>query len=97
MILDLNEDGFSLQAPEPLPAVPAIPLRFVLPGTSHQVEGTGEVLWADDSGRAGFFFAEMTPASRKHLRNWLGQKGAGKRAAHPAPRSERRQAATASH
>ena len=97
IILDLNEDGFSLQAPEPLPAVPAIPLHFLLPGTSHQVEGSGEILWADDSGRAGFFFAELTQASRKHLRNWLGQKSAGKRPAHPAPRAEKRHAAAASH
>lgn len=97
MILDLNEDGFALQAPEPIPAVPAIPLHFLLPGTTHHVEGTGEVLWADDSGRAGFFFAELTPASRKHLRNWLEKKSTGKRAAHTAPRPERRRAAAASH
>jgi CheY-like chemotaxis protein len=70
MVLDLNRDGLALQAPEPLPPVQQVPLRFVLPGTSHMVEGMGEVVWADDGGRAGMF-SRLTPASRKHLKQWF--------------------------
>jgi hypothetical protein len=74
LVMELNEHGLALQAPEPLPPVPQIPLRFVLPGTTRIVEGVGEVTWADDSGRVGMFFSQLTPASRKHLKNWLGKR-----------------------
>jgi CheY-like chemotaxis protein len=73
MVLDLNEQGISLQSPEPLPPLQHVPLRFVLPGTSHMVEGTGEMIWADDHGRAGMLFSRMTAASRKHLKQWLAK------------------------
>lgn len=74
LILDLNEQGFSLQTAEPLPSVHKIPLRFVLPGTSHMIEGTGEVIWADDQGRAGMLFSHLTAPSRKYLKSWLGKR-----------------------
>ena len=76
LILDLSQQGLSLQAPEPLPAVHRVPLRFMLPGTSHMVEGNGEVIWADDEGRAGIFFSHLTADSRKYLRNWLRKREA---------------------
>jgi hypothetical protein len=76
IVLDLSEQGLALQAPEPLPPVQNVPLRFVLPGTSHLIEATGEVIWADDDGRAGVFFSGLTPVSRGHLKNWLAKRGA---------------------
>src|SRR5271170_4300246 len=76
IVLDLSEQGLALQAPEPLPPVQNVPLRFVLPGTTHLVEATGKVIWADDDGRAGMFFSRLTPASRQHLKNWLAKRGA---------------------
>src|SRR6266568_2960896 len=39
LILDLSHRGLALQTAEPLPAANKVPLRFVLPGTSHMVEG----------------------------------------------------------
>src|SRR5207244_11466646 len=75
MVLDLNEQGISLQSPEPLPPVQEVPLRFVLPGTSNMVEGTGEVIWTDDRGRAGIVFSRVTAASRKHLKQLLAKGG----------------------
>ncbi len=74
IVLDLNEQGLALQAPEPLPPVPEVPLRFVLPGTTRMVEGIGEVTWVDDSGRVGMLFSELTPASRKYLKTWLSKR-----------------------
>jgi hypothetical protein len=75
IVLDLSEQGLALQAPEPLPPVQNVPLRFVLPGTTHLVEATGKVIWADNDGRAGMFFSRLTPASRHHLKNWLAKRG----------------------
>jgi CheY-like chemotaxis protein len=86
LVLELSQDGLSVQAAEPIPAA-EVPLRFILPGTSHLIEGTGEVTWADDSGRAGILFGELPPASRKQLRNWLAKR-APKRAS-PARNSAR--------
>jgi hypothetical protein len=73
LVLELSQEGLSVQAAEPIPAA-EVPLRFILPGTSHLIEGTGEVMWADDSGRAGILFGELPPASRRHLKRWLGKR-----------------------
>jgi PilZ domain-containing protein len=74
IVLDFNEQGLALQAPEPLPPVSEVPLRFVLPGTTRMVEGVGEVIWVDDSGRVGMLFSQLTPASRKYLKTWLSKR-----------------------
>ncbi|MGA8490009.1 MAG: PilZ domain-containing protein [Terriglobales bacterium] len=76
IVLDLSEQGLALQALEPLPPVEHVPLRFVLPGTSHVIEAMGKVIWTDDDGRAGMFFLRLTSASRAHLKNWLAKRGA---------------------
>lgn len=75
IVLDVSEQGLALQAPEPLLRVRNVPLHFVLPGTQHLVEASGEVIWADDDGRAGLFFSSIAPASRHHLKNWLAKRG----------------------
>ena len=98
IVLDVNEQGLSLQAPEPLPAVQEMPLRFVLPGTAHMVDGNGEVIWADDEGRAGLFFTELGAASRKHLKNWLNKRAPKKKTARVVARSDKaRSSPRASH
>lgn len=88
LMLDLNEQGLSLQAGEPLPAIQEVPLRFVLPGTNQMVEGTGEMIWADDAGRAGMLFAELSAESRKFLKAWLRKRTRKKRIAQVSVRSQ---------
>lgn len=81
LMLDLSETGVALQAAEPLPAIQEIPFRFVLPDTTQMVEGTGELVWADDHGRAGMLFAELTGDSKTAVRTWLAKhRPKGKRA-----------------
>jgi hypothetical protein len=90
IVLDVSEQGLSLQAPEPLPPVQEVPFRFVLPGTAQMVEGTGEMTWVDDEGRAGMLFSRLTPVSRKYLKNWLTKRSSKKKTAvRVASRSER--------
>jgi CheY-like chemotaxis protein len=74
LVLEVNEDGIAVQAAEPLPALDT-PLRFLLPGMAHLIEGAGEVIWADDTGRAGIFFSDMKAESRRQLKAWLGKRG----------------------
>ncbi|HVO80465.1 MAG TPA: PilZ domain-containing protein [Terriglobales bacterium] len=89
IVLDLNERGLALQAAEPLPAVPEVPFRFVLPGTSAMVEGVGEMIWADEEGRVGMLFSHMTAPSRRSLKDWLSKRSRKGRAAHLAARPQK--------
>jgi CheY-like chemotaxis protein len=73
LVLEISEDGLSVQASEPLPAA-ELPLRFILPGTSCMIEGSGEVTWADDTGRGGIFFSHLSPSSRRQLKTWLAKR-----------------------
>lgn len=72
LVTEISEDGLSVQASEPLPVF-ELPLRFILPGTNYLIEGSGEVSWADDSGRAGIFFSQLTPAARRQLKAWMSK------------------------
>jgi hypothetical protein len=60
------------------------------------VEGMGEVVWADDGGRAGMLFSRLTPASRKYLKQWFVKKESKKNiVARPALRTKAVPAKTA--
>jgi hypothetical protein len=56
------------------------------------VEGTGEMIWADDEGRIGMLFSHLTTASRRALKDWLSKHRPKKRAARLVTRSERARA-----
>ena len=84
LVLEISEDGLSVQASEPLPAA-ELPLRFILPGTSCMIEGSGEVTWADDSGRGGIFFSHLSSSARRHLKTWLAKRDRKKRSKVRAP------------
>jgi hypothetical protein len=59
-----------VQAAQPL-SRGRLRLHFVLPGTEHLLEATGEVIWADDSGRAGILFKQLPPQSAAELKLWI--------------------------
>jgi CheY-like chemotaxis protein len=85
LMLDVNDRGLSLQAAEPLPCVQEVPLRFVLPGTERMIEGVGELIWADDGGRAGMLFSELPAESSKALKAWLSKQQPRKNRSRSAP------------
>ncbi|PYV48255.1 MAG: hypothetical protein DMG92_14125 [Acidobacteria bacterium] len=78
LVLEITEQGLSLQAAEGLTPLRGVPLRFLLPGTSQVIQATGDFIWADGNGRAGLFFSKIAPACRRDLQVWL-QKSAAKR------------------
>ena len=94
LLLDVTEGGVAIQAPLPLPASHDVSLRMVLPGQSSSVIGTAEVIWAEESGKAGLMFSYLEPASRRHLKHWL-EKNGGQKNAEPAARSKPSQKAVA--
>ena len=79
LMLDVSEQGLSLQAPEPLPRAQDVQLRFILPGTKRTVEAIGQIIWSNSDGRAGMFFSSIAPASKQYLRDWLHKHGAKKK------------------
>ena len=76
LVLDVTEQGLSLQAAETLTPLRAVPLRFLLPETAHVVHAVGDFIWADQHGRAGVFFTKMAAACRRDLETWLKKHGA---------------------
>jgi PilZ domain len=76
--IDIGEHGLAVQATEPVPMSSNLPFRCALPGTDFTLHGHADVIWASDQGRAGLFFSKLTPASRKHLKQWLHKRSAHK-------------------
>jgi CheY-like chemotaxis protein len=78
LVQDVTEQGLSLQAAEPMMPLRQVPLRFLLPGTTHVIHATADFIWADELGRAGLFFNDMAVACRRDLQAWLRKRGARK-------------------
>jgi len=74
--IDIGEHGLAIQATEPVPMSSNLSFRCVLPGTNVTLHGHADVMWASDQGRAGLFFSKLSPAARKHLKQWLHKRSA---------------------
>jgi len=70
-LVDLHEGGFSVRTAEPLEVDRALTLCLDLPETKSFIHGSGQVVWSDDSGRAGIRFSFLPDPSKKVLREWL--------------------------
>ncbi|MGH9514818.1 MAG: hypothetical protein ACRD3P_03955 [Terriglobales bacterium] len=71
LVMDVTEQGLSLQAAEGLTPLRGVPLRFLLPGTADVIHAIGDFIWADGNGRAGLFFSKIAPACQRDLQAWL--------------------------
>jgi len=73
MILDLSEEGLSMQMGQALDGVDkSWPVRLELDlSPSGHVETTGYIAWADALGRAGVRFSDLPEAARRRLNEWL--------------------------
>ena len=67
MILDLSEQGVSMQTIVPLEAERRLQLRLDLPDSDTHLETTGYIAWADALGRAGVRFSELPVEARQRL------------------------------
>jgi hypothetical protein len=70
-IIDISEEGVSIQCPEPLDSDRRISLCLDLAECSDHVYTTGRVVWSSPTGRVGLHFSELPPASLFRLREWL--------------------------
>jgi hypothetical protein len=71
MILDLSEQGVSMQTVVPLEAERRVRVRLDLPDSDDHLETTGYIAWADALGRAGVRFSELPLEARQRLDEWL--------------------------
>jgi hypothetical protein len=71
--INISAHGIAVQATEAVPLSASLPFHCVLPGTHHKLRGHVDVIWADEEGRAGAFFSDLGPTSRKHLQHWLSK------------------------
>jgi hypothetical protein len=70
-ILDINERGMSIQTSSPLKLDSNLNFCLDLSETRTRIRTNGQVIWSDDSGRAGVRFPKLSPQSLKQLRQWL--------------------------
>ena len=75
MILDLSEQGLSMQTAVPLEADHPFQLSVDLPDSDTHLDThldtTGYIAWADALGRAGVRFSELPVEARQRLDEWL--------------------------
>ena len=70
-ILDISEDGMSIQASSPLKANTNLNLCLDLSETKAYIHTAGQVVWSNPSGRVGIRFPAMPEASLNQLKKWL--------------------------
>lgn len=71
-LIDLAEDGMSVQFGKKVPPVGKVYFQFRLPGQTANVRLSGRVVWQDWKGRAGVQFVDVPKASRRLLEDFLG-------------------------
>jgi putative methionine-R-sulfoxide reductase with GAF domain len=70
-IVDIHEEGMAIQASSPLEVQHSVNLCLDLTATKACIHTTGEVIWADGSGRVGIRFPQMPDQSFRQLKEWL--------------------------
>ena len=70
-ILDISEDGMSIQTSSPLDVEHDLSLCLDLSETHARIRTTGHVVWSDTAGRAGIQFSGLSRQSLEQLKEWL--------------------------
>src|SRR5271169_163096 len=70
-IVDISEDGVAIQCHSPLELDRRVNLCFDLADCAEHIYTTGQVVWSNNSGRAGLHFSELSSESISRLREWL--------------------------
>lgn len=70
-VLDVTENGVSIDALEELTTGRAVQIQFTLPAMQSAIEAVADVVWKNGAGRAGLSFLQMTEEQRRRLERWL--------------------------
>jgi len=71
-LIDLAEDGMSVQFGKKLPPLGKVYFQFRLPDQTLSIRLSAKVMWQDWKGRAGLQFVDVPKASRRLLDDFLG-------------------------
>jgi hypothetical protein len=71
MILDLSEQGLSMQTASYVEPNRHMQVHVNLPDPATYVETTGYIAWADAIGRAGVKFSDLPEKARLRIQEWL--------------------------
>jgi CheY-like chemotaxis protein len=71
-LIDLAEDGMSVQFGKKLPPLGKVYFQFRLPDQTPSIRLSAKVMWQDWKGRAGLQFVDVPKASRRLLDDFLG-------------------------
>ncbi|MGH9508630.1 MAG: PilZ domain-containing protein [Terriglobales bacterium] len=72
VVLDLSETGVSLHSVKPLGrSKDPVNMEFLLLETGSRVQTQGEVVWADEAGKAGLHFVDLSRFARHRLQEWM--------------------------
>jgi len=70
-IVDISEEGMSIQCHSPLELERQMDLCLDLADCSEHIFTTGQVIWANSTGRVGLHFSPLAQDSLLRLREWL--------------------------
>src|ERR1700680_3166949 len=74
LLLDLSEAGLGFLGVEALVEGQVIHLKFVLPGTSTDIEADAQVTRSNDSmKRGGLRFVDLSEDARHRVRTWISE------------------------
>jgi c-di-GMP-binding flagellar brake protein YcgR len=71
-LIDLAENGMSVQFGKRIPPVSKVYFQFRLPDQAANIRLSGQVVWQDWKGRAGVQFVDVPRTSRRLLDDFLG-------------------------
>ncbi|MGA2744760.1 MAG: PilZ domain-containing protein [Candidatus Sulfotelmatobacter sp.] len=70
-LIDLAQDGMSVQFGKKVPPTSKVYFQFKLPGQVLGIRLSGQVVWQDWGGRAGIQFVDVPKTSRRQLTDFL--------------------------
>jgi CheY-like chemotaxis protein len=71
LTVNISENGMALNVPVPLAVGECLELVLDLPDTGESARVRAEVCWANETGRIGLEFREISDEAREKLRSWL--------------------------
>src|ERR1700758_2564296 len=71
ILLDLSETGMDVLTAEPQVPGALLAFHFQLPDGALQLEGHGQVAWANPHGQTGVHFVDLSEDVRAQLKTWL--------------------------
>jgi CheY-like chemotaxis protein/c-di-GMP-binding flagellar brake protein YcgR len=71
ILLDLSETGMDVLTAEAQSTGSLLAFRFQLPDGAVEVDGHGQVVWANPNGQTGVHFVDVPDTVKERLKTWL--------------------------